>query len=142
MITSIRHIGLVVANLPRMIAFYELLGFKITLRQVESGQHINKLLGEEVITVETVKMAAPDKSLIELLYFQLRVQQPERKPIFNLGFSHVALTMPSVDKAYALLAEAGTKFSNPPEYLSDRCVKLAFARDPEGNWIELVEVFH
>lgn len=52
------------------------------------------------------------------------------------GFGHIALTVPDVDAACARLDSLGVGFVKRPQ---DGSMKgLAFIRDPDGYWIEIV----
>ena len=46
------------------------MGFEIVSEQIESGEFIDHLLGLENVIVQTVKLAAIDRTLIELLNFK------------------------------------------------------------------------
>ena len=141
---SIRHTGIVVGDMEKAIHFYvDLLGLKVTKRNDESGEYIGKILGLKNVKVITVKMAADDGTLIELLYYHSHPHKTvEAREIYDKGLSHLAFTVAYVDAEYKRLSEAGTSFNSPPQTSPDGNAKVAFCRDPEGNWIELVEMLH
>ena len=142
MITALRHTGLVVADLDRALAFWcGLLGFRVARRMDESGAHIDAMMGLKDVRVTTVKLAAPDGNLIEILHFQSHPDRPawEGTP-FSTGFTHVALTVDDVDAEYRRLAEAGVTFDAPPQESPDHTAKVTYCRGPEEILLELVEV--
>ena len=141
---SIRHTGIVVGDMEKAIHFYvDLLGLKVTKRNDESGEYIGKILGLKNVKVTTVKMAADDGTLIELLYYHSHPHKPvEAREIYDTGLSHLAFTVADVETEYGRLSEAGTSFNSPPQTSPDGKAKVVFCRDPEGNWIELVEMLH
>ena len=93
MITQIRHTGLVVADLESALCFWcNLLGFSIVKRMDESGPHINAMMGLQDVRVTTVKLAAPDGNLIELLHFNSHPDKPAWTGTpYSTGFTHIAL---------------------------------------------------
>lgn len=142
MITQIRHVGLVVADLERALNFWcNLLGFRITKRMDESGPHIDAMMGLKDVRVTTVKLAAPDGNLIELLHFNSHPDQPAWKGMpHSTGFTHIALTVDDLDATCQKLAEAGVTFNAPPQRSPDGYAKVTYGRGPEGVLLELVEV--
>lgn len=142
MITQIRHTGLVVYDMERALEFWrDLLGFTVRRRMEESGPYIDALLGLKDVHVTTVKLAAPDGNLIELLHFE---SHPDRSTWAgspnSTGFTHVALTVDNLEKECARLARAGVKFNSAPQIAPDGSAKVTFVRGPEGTLVELVEM--
>ena len=143
MIKAIRHTGIVVSDLHKSLHFYrDLLGFKIVKDQLESGNYIDFVLSLKNVSVKTTKMKAPDGNLIELLYFESHPKKPKNIDITDLGCSHIAFTVDNIEKEYERLLEEGVIFNSSPDISSDGYAKVAFCRDPDGTWIELVEVLN
>ncbi len=142
MITQIRHTGLVVADLDRALRFWcDLLGFRVVRRLEESGPHIDAMMGLHDVRVTTVKLAAPDGNLIELLKFHSHPDQPAWTGTpFSTGFTHMALEVDDVAAVCQELAEAGVTFYAPPQRSPDGRVAVTYCRGPEGVLLELVEV--
>lgn len=142
MITAIRHTGLVVANLESALHFWcNVLGFRVTRQMEEAGSHIDAMMGLKDVRVTTVKLAAPDGNLLELLHFH---SHPDRedwvgKP-YSTGFTHIALTVDDLDGVCQELSKNGVTFDAPPQFSPDGYAKLTYARGPEGVLLELVEV--
>lgn len=142
MITAIRHTGLVVADLGLSLHFWcEILGFKVVKEMVESGPHIDAMMGLTDVRVVTAKLAAPDGSMLELLHFQSHPDRArwEGTP-YSTGFTHIALTVRDLDTLIVRLAASGVSFPAPPQYSPDGNVKVIYAKCPDGVLIELVEV--
>lgn len=139
---AIRHVGITVSDLDQAIDFYQgLLGFKLVKRMEEQGKFIDYLSGLKNVRVTTVKMAADDGNLIELLFYHSHSSLiSRRRRITEIGLSHIAFTVENIDKEYKRLSQAGVKFNAPPKVSLDKYAKVAFCRDPEGTLIELVEV--
>lgn len=139
---AIRHIGITVTDLDKAMGFYgDLLGFRVVKRMEERGEFIDRISGLEKIRVTTVKMAADDGSLIELLHYHShpRPRRGEEK-ICAAGLSHIAFTVEDLDAEFKSLSKAGVKFNSEPQISPDGYAKVAFCRDTDGNLIELVEV--
>ena len=142
MISSIRHTGLVVADLERSLHFWcNVLGFKLVKLMDESGPHIDAMLGLHDVRVSTAKLAAPDGNLIELLHFLSHPDQPrwDGKP-YSTGFTHIALTVEDLDKLVIRLTQEGVSFPAPPQHSRDGFVKVIYGKGPEGVLLELVEI--
>ncbi len=142
MITAIRHIGVVVADLEQALHFWrDVLGFRIEKRMEESGPHIDAMMGLSGVRLTTIKLAACDNNLVELLHFHSHPDKPhwEGRP-FSTGITHIALTVDDLDATCSKLAGEGVTFSSPPQYSPDGYAKVTYGRGPEGVLLELVEV--
>lgn len=141
--TAIRHFGIVVADLDRMLAFYcGALGLTLRVRAEESGDFVDGLIGFPGTRVTTAKLAGRDGTvLLELLHFVEPASPPRREIATNsLGPTHAAFTVEDLDGLWRRLSAAGIRFNAPPRLSPDGGAKVAYARDPEGNFLELVEM--
>lgn len=141
MILGFRHVGIVVSDLGKALEFYcDLLGLPVVKQIFESGPHLDKMLGLVDVRMTTVKLGARGGGMVELLkchshesvYFS-------RRPLFDFGQSHIALTVDDLDAEYKRLTAAGVAFVSEPVLSPDGRAKVAFFEDPEGNHIELVQ---
>lgn len=142
MISQIRHTGLVVADLEAALHFWcDVLGFRVVRQMEESGSHIDAMMGLKNVRVTTVKLAAPDERMIELLHFLSHPDRPEWGGTpHSTGFTHIAMTVENLDVACEKLGKAGVTFEAPPQLSPDGAVKVTYGRGPEGILLELVEV--
>lgn len=142
MIKNIRHTGIVVSNLEASLYFYcDLLGFKVVKRMDESGEYIDNISSLKNVKVTTIKMAAPDGNLIELLYYHSHQRfNISYREICDIGISHIAFSVDDLEQEYNRLTAAGVTFSAPPQLSPDGYAKVTFCKDPDGNLLELVEV--
>ena len=142
MITAIRHTGLVVADLDRALHFWcDLLGFKVARQMLEQGPHLDAMLGMRDVRVTTAKLVAPDGGQLELLHFHSHPDRPAWSGTpSSTGFTHIALTVDDLDRAYVALSLAGVEFPAEPQYSPDGSFKVIYARGPEGVLLELVEM--
>lgn len=139
---AVRHVGITVKDLKKALKFYNhLLGLKLVKKMDESGAFISRISGLRNIKVTTVKLAADDNSLVELLlYYSHPAKKLGKSKIYDVGISHFAFTVEDVDKTYKRLLRAGVRFNSPPQVSPDGYAKVGFCRDFEGNLIELVQV--
>lgn len=139
---KIRHTGIVVTNLEESLHFYrDLLGFKIVKQMEESGDFIDKITGLKDVKVTTVKMAADDGNLIELLYYHSHLREASsNSEICRIGVSHIAFTVEDLDMEYDRLMKAGVEFNSPPQRSPNHFAKVTFCKGPDSVLIELVEV--
>lgn len=141
MIKNIRHTGIVVSDLERSLWFYrDLFGFKITKQMDESGDYIDAVCALHTVKVTTIKMAAPDGQLIELLCFHSHPCKQKPRDICDIGIAHIAFTVDNLTQLYDELKAEGVPFNSPPQLSSDGYAKVTFCKAPEGTLIELVEV--
>jgi catechol 2,3-dioxygenase-like lactoylglutathione lyase family enzyme len=139
----VRHVGIVVRDLERSLAFYRgLLGFEIVRAMDEQGPFIDAIVGMPDVKVRTVKLAAPgDSAQIELLAFENPAPEiGPAPPLRRVGPTHVALTVADLDGLHRRMAAAGTPFTTAPQTSPDGRAKVTFCRDPDGTALELVEV--
>tara|TARA_R110000744_G_scaffold350216_1_gene455841 strand:- start:1161 stop:1586 length:426 start_codon:yes stop_codon:yes gene_type:complete len=136
---KIRHTGIVVSDIDKSLYFYnELLGFKIVKDAWETGTFINKIVGLSGVNVRTIKMDA-GPSLIELLYFKSHPTGAQLSSLVSLGCTHIALTVDNLDNCFKMLKGENTFFVSEPQTSPDGKAKVAFCKDPDGTFIELVE---
>jgi catechol 2,3-dioxygenase-like lactoylglutathione lyase family enzyme len=141
--TVFRHFGIVVRDLPRMLAFYEQeLGFHVVRRADEKGPFLDCIIGRPGTRVTTVKLGVGnDNIVLELLKFDAPAPEADfRAPtLFQPGPTHFALTVDDVGALHGRLAAAGCRATTPPLVSPDGKAKVTFCFDPEGNPIELVQ---
>jgi|TARA_R110000824_G_C14943052_1_gene650069 lactoylglutathione lyase len=142
-VALIRHVGIVVTDIEQSLQFYkDVLGFKILKKADESGTCIDNFLNIQNTNVTTVKMIDPNNNILELLYFNSHPELSDTNKLRRLteiGCSHFALTVNDLDTLYSTLKEQGIEFNHPPQVSDDGNVKVAFCRDPDGTFIEMVE---
>jgi catechol 2,3-dioxygenase-like lactoylglutathione lyase family enzyme len=141
MITKIRHTGIVVRNLEDALSFYEGLGFKTVVREIEEGPFIDQVVNLNNVKVETAKLKAPCGALLELLQYHSHPQTKKinKQESNELGCSHVAVTVDSIDFALKQIIKLGGGVTNPPKVSHDGKCKVAYCHDLEGVLLEVVE---
>ncbi len=132
--------------MDRALKFYcNLLGLHIQSKSYEKGEFISKILSNENIDfkhieVNTVKLSADDNSTrIELLEFKNIKNLNNKYILFQVGFSHISLTVKNLDELYLRLKKANIEFNSPPAITPNKNLKITFCKDFEGNYLELIE---
>jgi len=139
----IRHVGVTVSNLEKALEFYTGLGFKPYKIADELGECIDNFSALKNIQVTTVKMCDENKNILELLHYKSHPEKPHNnkaRRLSEIGCSHFALTVDNLDSLYDKLTHQGIEFNYPVQVSPDGKVKVAFCRDPDGTFIEMVEV--
>ncbi len=144
MTLAMRHTGIVVRDLDAALGFYsDLLGFVETARADEAGTYLDNILDVEDAQLTTVKLRAPGGGGLELLEVRAPHQNSAAIPAPSTtrpGITHVAVTVSDLEALYNAMSGAGVHFNAPPQLSPDGKVKVTYCRDPEGNFVELVEV--
>jgi len=118
------HTCLNVMDLDRSIAFYrDHLELKLT-RRVEVKEN----------NAEIAFLEDPDGNAIELTHWQDKKQLVEGD-----NFDHVALGVKDMKSTIERLRAQGTTIAMEPFILKGGGHQIAFIKDPDGNWIELIE---
>ena len=120
----IMHTCLNVLDLERSIVFYrDRLGLQLT-RRFEVKEN-----NAEIAFLEDAEGGA-----IELTHWRDRKQLAEGD-----NFDHIALGVKEVKAAIERLRGQGVTIAMEPFTLKGGAHQIAFIKDPDGNWIELVE---
>jgi len=137
MIESIRHLGIVVRDMNKSLKFYKYLGYEVVSDVKEGSKFIDKILGLNDSDLRTVKMTYDDNHMIELLYYTNPISEDNLKRVNFVGCSHFALSVSDVESLYKNLLNIGVEFISEP--ISNGKVKVAFCKDPNDVYLELVE---
>ena len=141
MTNNIRHIGIVIFDIQKSLEFYEkYLGFTLVKRMEEGGTYLDELLCIKNTKVTTIKLTDKNNQLIELLYFHNPKAKIINNELDNIGLTHFAITVENIDEIYSCLMQQNVEFLSTPHTSPDGYAKVAFCQDPNGVYIELVEV--
>lgn len=137
----IRHTGIYANDLESMIAFYmDIFDVSVAVRQRECGIYTETIFNEIGADVEVCKLAFSDRTMIELLHYAHGNDSPDwSEKIYRCGKMHIAVTVASAWDMYRKLEEKGCQLLSEPCDAPDGKARVFFARDLEGNYLELVE---
>jgi len=142
LIHGVRHTGIVVNDIKRAISFWvDLLGFEVVSNQVETGEFIDRLLGLEGVSVQTVKLIAKDKTMIELLHFE---SHPDMNVwngrTYSTGLTHLALNVSDINALIDQLKLLGYLPLHEIQLSPNGKVRVCYIPVYEGLLLELVEM--
>ncbi len=139
---NIRHVGIYVDDIDKMIDFYiNVFQLKIIYHIIEEGPQTDRMFASEGMKIEVCKMVSSDGGIIELIKkCDKRFERNDQnRNITNTGQMHIAFTVKDAEQKYSELVEYKCRCSSVPVDSSDGKVRVFFATDPEGNFLELVE---
>jgi glyoxylase I family protein len=143
MIIGIHHTGIVVHGIAAMQTFYcEAFGLQI-LGQIESvapptGNHTGIPGARRTL----VFLGFPgEKHLIELVHYIDPPAADGHLGKHQFGTTHLCFSVDDLQADYDRLTKLGVRFETEPKFSDTPAGKLGviYARDPEGNWLELIE---
>ena len=142
MILAIRHVGIVVQDMQKNLHFWrDVMGMNVAIDFWEEGEFIDTVQHLSGVKLHMIKLSAPDGSMIELLKDEAHpTPTPERNTLCDRGIRHVAFTVADVEASWHCLRERGCQTLSEPVTSPDSKARLFFARDPEGNLIEIVQM--
>lgn len=141
MIKAINHSGLVVADLERSLAFYrDVIGMRVTRTVDRSGLPISQIVGYDATHIIGAHMSSGSGPTLELIqYLHPFTSEKVTSERNALGASHIAFEVNDIHSAYETLKANGAQIMNPPAELEPGR-SGCYIQDPDGNWIELVEI--
>ena len=140
-VTGFVHVGLVVEDLDEAVRFFEVLGLDCGRPGVHGGGWIDRIVGLDDVTVETVMVRGPDgRDVFEVVRFRspaAGAQEPA--PAANRpGLRHVAFTVGDVRAVVERVRAAG--WDTVGEIVDyEGMFLLCYVRGPEGLIVELAE---
>ena len=84
-------------------------------------------------------MSLNGTTALELLHFYGHHNHASSKAITEKGYTHIALTVENIDKLYDKMSSCDIEFTTKPLTSPDAKAKVTFCKDPDGNFIELVQ---
>ncbi len=138
---SFSHLGICVSDLDRSLRFYcEGLGFEPTqLHQV--GAEFGSLMEIEGVAVRS-QFLRRDHLSIELLFYDApgHVGPAERRPVNQLGLTHLNFRVDDVDAVAARVRELGGKVLDHTRTTFGPEMDFVYCTDPDGTRIELMKL--
>jgi len=141
------HVSVSTADLDRSISFYSgLLGIPVLERGEDSGAEIRKLVGLEDVSIRWADLDLRDDRILELVEFVTPLGASIPKSLWDPGSGHLGLRVHDLDGVHARLLEADITVRSEPVTWREpgawNGVRVLYAIDPDGAWVELVERPH
>jgi catechol 2,3-dioxygenase-like lactoylglutathione lyase family enzyme len=142
------HVGLVVSDIERAIAFYGVLGLELRLRQDQANEYTARLVGYPGASLRIAQMRLPSAGrsrsghVIELIEYVQPAADRVAPENARIGAAHVAFEVASIERLRGALEGAGAIFLSAPNEITagvNRGGRAVYLRDPDGITLELVE---
>ena len=136
------NVGIVVADLPATIAFFQELGLELEGQGTIEGEWAGRVTGLGDQHVEVAMMRMPDgHGRLELSRF---VNPPviadhRTAPVNALGYLRVMFAVDDLDDTLARLREHGAELVSSEVVQYEDAYRLCYIRGPEGLLIGLAE---
>jgi catechol 2,3-dioxygenase-like lactoylglutathione lyase family enzyme len=139
MVTSFRHVCIIVKDLDRAIVFYrDVLGLKLEKVREIAGPRAEEILGKKGAHLLYAKMRTADQSKDAEPVLELHCWKYPRKKA-GMGGGHLAFTFGNIERAYRAMKRRGVRFVSAPSLSPSGRTKLCFGYDPDGNLIEFFQ---
>ena len=141
MVQKLHHTGFVVKNVEESTAFYrDVVGLSLIRAYERMGTGIDQVVGYENAHLSAAILDIGGGHILELIqYVNPRSEDRPTEERNVLGARHLALLVDDIHAMYARLAENGGQGMNPPAELEPGRI-ACYLQDPDGNWIELLEL--
>jgi glyoxylase I family protein len=142
MFVGIHHTALSTRDADRLVAFYrEAFGFEVEFDFPwdESNEAFRRTHAADETAGRVLMLARGDHRL-EVFEYRKPVPRPDLPDRGNadLGISHFCVEVEEIEKEVERLAALGMRFQS--EVVAQTpSIRNCYGRDPDGNWIELIE---
>ncbi len=146
MLKSFYHTGFVVKDLGKSARFYaEVLGMQMGDRIERQGEFVEQVLAFPGAHIDRAFLDKGEGHKLELVQYFSPASGPGGVERNDLGAAHLAFFVDDLDRFYTETSQKGLRYNNPPAAQYDGngnvSMKACYAQDPDGNWLEFVEIF-
>ena len=142
-VRSFSHTGITVSDFNAAVKFYwEVFGCPLVGVSDAPAERVRGFFGvdAEAPSCKIGWIRVPGGAVIEIFGFEPR-QAPIDVAWNRVGLTHICFNVRNTQRWYDYLLEKGVECLGPPER-SPRGHTLFFAKDPDGNLIELTDLRH
>lgn len=143
MINGIHHVAIVTRGFERMLTFYtDGVGFEVAY---EAAWEVDNPYSEAVLGIKDsagrLAVLRAGNAYLELHEYLEPAGRslPEDNRPCDQGYRHICLDVTDIDAVYERLLAAGMHFPAPPTRIEGLDLRTVYARDPEGNLVEVQE---
>jgi catechol 2,3-dioxygenase-like lactoylglutathione lyase family enzyme len=144
MINGVHHISLATADMARCLHFYrDLMGLTLI---GEGHSEPGNTSFETVVGLQGARIhgagVPPGNLPTQVFQYKhpLPLERPAPRPC-DVGIRHICFDVTDIQAEHARLSSAGVEFISEPQVMGHHRVKAVYARDPDGNIVELQEIF-
>ena len=142
MISQIDHINIVVSDLKKAQAFFELLDFAVQDGATLNGEWISSVVGLRNVNAEFVALKHPNTQVtVELISYNSPAA--ETPTLINtpnaIGFRHLAFRVDNIESVVAKLKPHNIKFLSDIQIFPKNGKKLVYFHGPDDILFELAE---
>lgn len=141
MITGMHHTGLVVTDLEKALEFYrDVLGLEVVRVTERQGSEISQIVGYEDTHLKAALLRIGNGHILELIqYISPPPHGRQTEERNTLGAGHLAFDTDDIWATYEDIRRRGAAPLNPPVEVTPGSFGCYF-QDPEGNWLEIMEI--
>jgi catechol 2,3-dioxygenase-like lactoylglutathione lyase family enzyme len=148
MTRNLWHVGLVVSDIERAIAFYrDALGLELRHRQEQANPYTSRLVGYDGASLKIAQMVIPGWTsrsghVVELIEYVNPAPDRVAPENARIGAAHLALEVADIDALRPGLEAAGATFISDPVDITagiNQGGRTVYLRDPDGITLELCE---
>lgn len=136
------HVGVVVDDLERAIAFFAELGMELEGQMPIEGRWVDRVAGLDGVRVDIAMMRTPDgHGRLELTKFHAPAAisaEPENAPANTLGIRNIMFAVLDIEDVLGRLRAHGAELVGEVEQYEDS-YRLCYVRGPEGIIVALAE---
>jgi catechol 2,3-dioxygenase-like lactoylglutathione lyase family enzyme len=141
MILKLHHTGFVVHDRDTSVAFYrDVVGLNVISEYERIGPGIDQVIGYEKAHLKSAILDLGGGHILEIIQY-LRPPSDGRptNERSTIGSTHLAFLVDDIQAVYKKLSEGGATVLNPPAELAPGRT-ACYLQDPDGNWLELMEL--
>ncbi len=141
MLQKIHHTGFVVRDRDKAVAFYrDIVGLEPISEYERIGPGIDRVVGYQDVHLKCAILDLGGGHILELI--QYLHPPPAECPTAErnvVGAAHLALQVEDIEAAFEKMSAGGAWIMNPPAQLAPGRI-ACYLQDPDGNWLELMEL--
>ena len=142
MIKRLHHTGFVVRDLDAAVVFYrDVVGLEVQREYERTGPGIDQVIGydDAHLRIALLGVTGGDHILELIQYLNPAPGERSTEERSVIGGSHLSLLVDDIGAAFEGLSANGAQIMNPPTDVAPGRT-ACYLQDPEGNWIELMQL--